>query len=205
MNISTRRSTLRQHLRRDLLHGDRLPRFSRDHRHHLPDRLPGPGLQGRLHARSSTSASRRPPGTGISSTSYGCSCSSRSTSGVARARRPTAVDGRGAACRRRAVAGGGGFEGLCPRCGARTLFAGLARFAPSCSSCGLDFASYNVGDGPAAFLILIVGAIVAVECHPARPGRQSALVGASDLAAGHGRANHLWPAPRQGSADLPGA
>ena len=54
------------------------------------------------------------------------------------------------------------FEGLCPRCGARSLFAGLARFAPACRSCGLDFASYNVGDGPAAFLILIVGAIVAV-------------------------------------------
>jgi len=54
------------------------------------------------------------------------------------------------------------FEGLCPRCGARTLFAGLTGFAPSCRSCGLDFASFNVGDGPAAFLILIVGAIVAV-------------------------------------------
>ena len=54
------------------------------------------------------------------------------------------------------------FEGLCPQCGARTLFAGLARFAPTCRNCGLDFASFNVGDGPAAFLILIVGAIVAV-------------------------------------------
>jgi uncharacterized protein (DUF983 family) len=54
------------------------------------------------------------------------------------------------------------WEGLCPRCGARTLFAGLARFAPKCRQCGLDFASFNVGDGPAAFLILIVGAIVAV-------------------------------------------
>jgi uncharacterized protein (DUF983 family) len=53
-------------------------------------------------------------------------------------------------------------EGLCPNCGARTLFAGLARFASSCRTCGLDFSSYNVGDGPAAFLILIVGAIVAV-------------------------------------------
>jgi uncharacterized protein (DUF983 family) len=28
--------------------------------------------------------------------------------------------------------------------------------------CGLDFDSFNVGDGPAAFLILIVGAIVTV-------------------------------------------
>ena len=54
------------------------------------------------------------------------------------------------------------FEGLCPQCGARTLFAGLARFAPTCRNCGLDFASFNVGDGPAAFLILIVGAIIAV-------------------------------------------
>jgi uncharacterized protein (DUF983 family) len=55
------------------------------------------------------------------------------------------------------------FLGLCPRCGARTLFDGLARFAPTCPSCGLDFRDYNVGDGPAAFLILIVGAIVAVS------------------------------------------
>ena len=54
------------------------------------------------------------------------------------------------------------FKGLCPRCGARTLFAGTARFAPRCGECGLDFAAVDVGDGPAAFLILIVGAIVAV-------------------------------------------
>jgi uncharacterized protein (DUF983 family) len=54
------------------------------------------------------------------------------------------------------------FQGRCPRCGARTLFAGLARFAPRCRNCGLDLASFNVGDGPAAFLILIVGAIVTV-------------------------------------------
>jgi uncharacterized protein (DUF983 family) len=53
-------------------------------------------------------------------------------------------------------------EGRCPNCGAKTLFAGLVRFAPVCGSCGLDFSSYNVGDGPAAFLILIVGTIVAV-------------------------------------------
>lgn len=51
--------------------------------------------------------------------------------------------------------------GLCPRCGARTLYAGLARFAPKCRACGLDFHAFNVGDGPAAFLILIVGAILA--------------------------------------------
>ena len=33
-------------------------------------------------------------------------------------------------------------------------------FAPKCRACGLDFAAFNVGDGPAAFLILIVGAIL---------------------------------------------
>ena len=35
-------------------------------------------------------------------------------------------------------------------------------FAPQCRACGLDFASFNVGDGPAAFLILIVGAVLTV-------------------------------------------
>lgn len=50
--------------------------------------------------------------------------------------------------------------GLCPQCGARTLFPGLTKFAPSCSSCGLDYSAFNVGDGPAAFLTLIIGALV---------------------------------------------
>jgi uncharacterized protein (DUF983 family) len=52
--------------------------------------------------------------------------------------------------------------GECPRCGSRTLFDGWLRFAPRCRSCGLDFATFNVGDGPAAFLIFVVGAIVVV-------------------------------------------
>lgn len=52
------------------------------------------------------------------------------------------------------------LKGLCPRCGARSLFDGVIRFAPRCRACGLDLAAFNVGDGPAAFLILIVGGIV---------------------------------------------
>ena len=52
------------------------------------------------------------------------------------------------------------LRGLCPRCGARTLFQSVAGFAPRCRACGLDLAAFNVGDGPAAFLILIVGALV---------------------------------------------
>ena len=60
--------------------------------------------------------------------------------------------GRGAAL--------GALKGLCPRCSAPTLFQGLIRFAPRCRECQLDFAAFNVGDGPAAFLILIVGALI---------------------------------------------
>jgi len=55
-----------------------------------------------------------------------------------------------------------GLKGLCPRCGARTLFAGVAKFAPSCSRCGLAFAQFHVDDGPAAFLTLGVGTIITI-------------------------------------------
>lgn len=54
------------------------------------------------------------------------------------------------------------IAGSCPRCDARTLFAGWIRFAPRCRACGLDFDSFNVGDGPAAFLILLIGAFLTV-------------------------------------------
>ena len=54
------------------------------------------------------------------------------------------------------------LHGNCPRCGAHTLFAGWVKFAHRCRGCGLDYDSFNVGDGPAAFLILIIGAIVVV-------------------------------------------
>ena len=54
------------------------------------------------------------------------------------------------------------LAGTCPRCNARTLFDGWIAFAAKCRGCGLDFVGFNVGDGPAAFLILIVGAILTV-------------------------------------------
>jgi uncharacterized protein (DUF983 family) len=50
--------------------------------------------------------------------------------------------------------------GLCPACGAKALFAGVARFAPSCRACGLDYGKFNVGDGPAAFLTMVIGALI---------------------------------------------
>lgn len=52
--------------------------------------------------------------------------------------------------------------GLCPRCGARGLFDGLTKFAAKCRACELDYSTFNVGDGPAAFLTLIIGALVVV-------------------------------------------
>src|SRR5690242_16124080 len=52
------------------------------------------------------------------------------------------------------------IKGLCPRCGARTLFEGPVAFAAKCRACGLDFTSFNVGDGPAGLLTLVLGAII---------------------------------------------
>ena len=52
------------------------------------------------------------------------------------------------------------LKGLCPRCGRPLVFAGWVKFADRCSGCGLDFTRFNVGDGPAAFLTLILGALV---------------------------------------------
>ena len=52
------------------------------------------------------------------------------------------------------------LRGLCPRCGAKTLFSGFATFASRCRACQLDFSAFNVGDGPAAFLTLGVGGLI---------------------------------------------
>ncbi len=62
-------------------------------------------------------------------------------------------------------AGGSGvveaaLKGLCPRCGAKSLFAAIVEFAPRCRACQLDFSAFNLGDGPAAFLTLLVGALI---------------------------------------------
>lgn len=50
--------------------------------------------------------------------------------------------------------------GDCPRCRGKTLFDGAIAFAPKCRSCGLDVSTFNVGDGPAALLTLVIGAVV---------------------------------------------
>jgi uncharacterized protein (DUF983 family) len=50
--------------------------------------------------------------------------------------------------------------GRCPRCGQGKLFTGYIAIAPACTACGQDFAAFDVGDGAASLVILVVGAIV---------------------------------------------
>ena len=47
----------------------------------------------------------------------------------------------------------------CPRCGKGPLFRGFLTVAPECSACGLSLVEHDTGDGPAVFLIFILGAI----------------------------------------------
>jgi uncharacterized protein (DUF983 family) len=51
--------------------------------------------------------------------------------------------------------------GRCPRCGHGKLFGGYLTIAPACTVCSQDFSAFDVGDGAAALVILVVGAIVA--------------------------------------------
>src|SRR6185369_10906961 len=54
-----------------------------------------------------------------------------------------------------------GAAGRCPNCGEGHLFEGFLRVAPRCDACGYDLAKADSGDGPAVFVILIAGFIVA--------------------------------------------
>jgi uncharacterized protein (DUF983 family) len=61
-----------------------------------------------------------------------------------------------------------GLCGRCPVCGEGRLFTGFLTVVPRCAACGEDLASHEQGDGPAVFVILIlgfavVGAALAVE------------------------------------------
>jgi len=53
-----------------------------------------------------------------------------------------------------------GLKGCCPRCGKGRLFSGLLTIAPRCDVCNLDYSFADSGDGPAVFVILLVGFIV---------------------------------------------
>ena len=53
-----------------------------------------------------------------------------------------------------------GVRGRCPRCGEGALLEGLLGVKPKCNVCGLDYSFADAGDGPAVFVILIIGFIV---------------------------------------------
>lgn len=54
-----------------------------------------------------------------------------------------------------------GLSGRCPNCGEGALFQGFLATAPRCASCGFDLAKADSGDGPAVFVILIAGFVMA--------------------------------------------
>jgi uncharacterized protein (DUF983 family) len=52
-----------------------------------------------------------------------------------------------------------GLACRCPGCGEGPLFGGFLRIHERCEACGLDLRKADSGDGPAVFIILIVGAL----------------------------------------------
>jgi uncharacterized protein (DUF983 family) len=54
-----------------------------------------------------------------------------------------------------------GAAGRCPNCGEGHLFEGFLKVSPACEACGFDLAAADSGDGPAVFVIMIAGFIVA--------------------------------------------
>jgi uncharacterized protein (DUF983 family) len=53
-----------------------------------------------------------------------------------------------------------GLRCRCPNCGRGPLFAGFLKVAERCRVCGFDLKAAESGDGPAVFIILIVGCVV---------------------------------------------
>ena len=53
-----------------------------------------------------------------------------------------------------------GLSGRCPRCGEGRLFKGFLSVGERCANCRLDYSFADAGDGPAVFVILIIGFVV---------------------------------------------
>jgi uncharacterized protein (DUF983 family) len=54
-----------------------------------------------------------------------------------------------------------GLAGRCPNCGEGALFDGFLKVTRRCEGCGLDLGAAESGDGPAVFVIMIAGFLVA--------------------------------------------
>lgn len=61
-----------------------------------------------------------------------------------------------------------GFSGKCPRCAQGALFKGYLGLRGGCEVCGLDYAKADSGDGPAVFVIFIVGFVAVALAFIAR-------------------------------------
>ena len=48
----------------------------------------------------------------------------------------------------------------CPHCGEGRLFDGFLTLRPRCAACGLDYDFADAGDGPAVFVMMLIGFIV---------------------------------------------
>lgn len=48
----------------------------------------------------------------------------------------------------------------CPRCGRGKVFEGFLKVVDRCDRCGLALAKNDSGDGPAVFLIFVLGALI---------------------------------------------
>jgi len=57
---------------------------------------------------------------------------------------------------------GAGLSLRCPRCGRGKLFKSYLKVADTCSESGLDLSAEDSGDGPAVFVIFVVGFIAAI-------------------------------------------
>ena len=64
------------------------------------------------------------------------------------------------------------FTHRCPACSTGPLYTGLLKVAPACTHCNQSFGGEDSGDGPAFFVILVVGFLV------------TALAGASEVLIG---------------------
>jgi uncharacterized protein (DUF983 family) len=61
-----------------------------------------------------------------------------------------------------------GIGGKCPRCGQGALFKSFIGLNERCTACGLDYAQADAGDGPAVFIMFIVGFIAVAAAFIAR-------------------------------------
>ena len=106
-----------------------------------------------------------------------------------------------------------GLKCRCPRCGKGRLFNGFLTLAPRCEACGLDYSFADPADGPAFFIMIIMGipaaafgvwveidlgairlgapahdgAVPAADLHPADPPRQGHAGREPVLPQGRGR------------------